>query len=108
MYTLEIRGVAVATTDADEAEAREIFLSDEFKEDIASLTADGKLIWDGEAPLTVRAATDEEKELFGDAMVDDEEDEEDEDEGASVMFLVDIDQFDEEDFDEDELDDDEA
>jgi hypothetical protein len=108
MFTLEIDGVAVAMTDADEAEAREIFDSEDFKADLADFTTDGKPVWDGKTPFTVRPATEDEEDLFDDSLeADDEDDLEDEDEdededGASVVFLVVVDQFDDEFDDEDE------
>lgn len=102
MYTLEIGGVAVAMTDADEAEAREIFLSDDFKEDLGGFTSGGKPIWDGKAAFVIRVATEEESDLFDDAMDEDEfeeeafegdEPEDDGEDGASIMFLLDVDQL---------------
>lgn len=119
MYTLEINGVAIAMTDADEAEAREIFMSDSFKDDLRQFTSGGQPIWNGASDFVVRPANDDEEDLFDDAL-DDEEDMDDEDdvdgtavateedledededdfddEGASIMFLVPIDQLDEED-----------
>ena len=102
MFTLEIDGVAVAMTDADEAEAREIFDSEDFKADLADFTTDGKPVWDGKSSFTIRPATEDEEDLFDDSLeADDDEDEEDED-GASVVFLVMVDQFDDEFDDEDE------
>jgi len=102
MFTLEIDGVAVAMTDADEAEAREIFDSEDFKADLADFTTDGKPVWDGKSPFTIRPATEDEEDLFDDSLeADEDEDEEDED-GASVVFLVMVDQFDDEFDDEDE------
>ena len=106
MFTLEIDGVAVAMTDADEAEAREIFDSEDFKADLADFTTDGKPVWDGKSPFVIRPATEDEEDLFDDSLeADDEDDLEDEDEdedGASVVFLVVVDQFDDEFDDEDE------
>jgi len=106
MYTLVIDGVAVAMTDADEAEAREIFDSEDFKADLADFTTDGKPVWNGTSPFEIRAATDEEEDLFDDSLDgdDDDEDEADdgEEDGASVVFLVVVDQFDDEFDDEDE------
>ncbi len=106
MFTLEIDGVAVAMTDADEAEAREIFDSEDFKADLAEFTTDGKPVWDGKSPFVIRPANEDEEDLFDDSHEADDEDElddEDEDEdGASVVFLVMVDQFDDEFDDEDE------
>ena len=99
MFTLEIAGIAVATTDADEEQARAIFESEDFLDDIRGFTVGGKPLWDGKAALTVRPANEEEAEAFSE--IDDiefEDDEEDDDEefdedGASIMFLVDVDQL---------------
>jgi len=104
MYTLVIDGVAVAMTDADEAEAREIFDSEDFKADLADFTSDGKPLWNGETPFEIRPATDDEEDLFDDSLEGDEEDDEDdgEEDGASVVFLVVVDQFDDDFQDEDE------
>jgi hypothetical protein len=104
MYTLVIDGVAVAMTDADEAEAREIFDSEDFKADLADFTTDGKPVWNGKTPFEVRPATEDEEDLFDDSLDGDDEDEGDEEEedGASVVFLVMVDQFDDEFDDEDE------
>lgn len=101
MYTLDIAGKPVAITDADEAQARELFNSDAFKEDIAAMESDGKPLWDGKAPLVVRKATKEETDNFEQALDDDDDEEEgdtlDEDEvGINVLFLVPVDEFDEE------------
>ena len=104
MYTLVIDGVAVAMTDADEAEAREIFDSEDFKADLADFTSDGKPLWNGETPFEIRPATEDEEDLFDDSLESDEEDEDDEEEedGASVVFLVVVDQFDDDFDDEDD------
>lgn len=119
MYTLMIDGVAIAVTDADREDAEALFSSDGFKDDLRSMTADGKPIWNGTAAFVVRAANEDETALFEDsdldedAFGDDDEDvfegeadaedlddadlDEDDDEDAyEVMFLVPVDQFPEE------------
>ena len=113
MHTLTIDGVAIAVTDADREEAEALFNSDGFQEDLKALTADGKPLWDGRAPLAVREASEDEAAMFGEIDFDDdefddedegeaidgeslgdEEDEDDEDADAfDVMFLVPLDQF---------------
>ena len=40
MFTLEIDGKPVAITDTDEAQARAIFESDKFKQDLTVLTSE--------------------------------------------------------------------
>jgi hypothetical protein len=88
MFTLEIGGNPVAITDADEAQARAIFESDEFKHDLTVLTSEGTPLWDGSAPLNVRSASQEEAAAF-EAPELDVDDEEDDD--LFVTFLVPID-----------------
>jgi hypothetical protein len=106
MFTLEIDGKAVAITNADREQAEELFQSQDFKDDLVALTSDGRPLWNGTSPLTVRPASDEETEAFDDAMAEEEEDEgeeekedqdaEDEEDSVDVMFLVDIDEDEEE------------
>lgn len=89
MFTVEIAGRAIAVTNADEAQARELIESEEFREDLTVIHSDGKPVWDGKATLDLRPATPDEEEEFEDAE-DLDEDEVDEDE-PSVVFLIDID-----------------
>jgi hypothetical protein len=92
MFTLEIAGMPIAITDADEAEARDIFDSDEFKQDLTALTSEGIPLWDGQAPLNIRAASREEITAFKAPDQDlDDDAHDDEDEGLFVTFLVPID-----------------
>jgi hypothetical protein len=94
MFTLEIGDKPIAATDADEGQARAIFESDEFKQDLTALTSDGVPLWDRQAPLTIRAASAEEIAAFEapDMDLDDDVDPEEEDEdGLFVTFLVPID-----------------
>jgi hypothetical protein len=93
MFTLEIGGNPIAITDADEAQARAIFESDAFKQDLAAMTSEGTPLWDGRAPLNVRPASQEEVAAFEapDLNVDDDFDDEGEDDGLFVTFLVPID-----------------
>ena len=101
MYTLEIAGIAIATTDADEAEAREIFESEDFLDDIRGFTSGGNALWDGASAFVIRPANEDEIDAFSEIDdleddIDGEEGDEFDEEGANIMFLVDIDQFDEE------------
>lgn len=113
MFTLEIDGTAIAVINGDEATARDLFTCDGFKEDIRSLTTAGKPIWNGTSELVIRKASEDEIEEFEDALsADDGEgdfepdehhaadaasgtDDEEEDE-ADIVFLVDIDDEDDE------------
>jgi hypothetical protein len=95
MFTVEIAGRAIAVTNADEEQARELIESEEFREDLSSIHSDGKPIWDGKAKLVLRAATLDEEEEFEDA--EDPDGDEDLEEGEpSVVFLIDIDEEDDE------------
>ena len=90
MFTVEIAGRAIAVTNADEAQARELIESEEFREDLTIIHSDGKPVWDGKASLDLRPATPDEEEEFEDADDLDDEDEAEDDE-PSVVFLIDID-----------------
>jgi len=99
MVTLEIDGKAAAVTNADEEQARELFFSESFKDDLKSFKSEGQSLWDGSAALTTRPASEHEIDAFYEAL--DEEDEVDEDDedndgdlDIDVVFLVSIDEID--------------
>jgi hypothetical protein len=108
MFTLEINGTALVVTNADEESARALLESDEFKADLKTFTSDGRPLWDGKVPLTVRPATEEEIDSFDEALNDDEyedeeededpkaanDDEEEDEEPIDIVFLVEIDEQD--------------
>ena len=100
MFTLEINGTALVVTNADEVSARALLESDEFKDDLKSFTSDGRALWDGKAPLTVRPATEDEIDSFDEALNDEEYEDEDENGGAEPQAAND----DEEDDDEEPID----
>jgi len=89
MFTLTISDKPIAITNANEEEARELLMSEDFKEDLKYLESEGAPIWDGFATLNVRPATEEEKVEFEGADFDEEEDDDEED-GPYIMFLVDV------------------
>ena len=93
MFTLEIGGKPIAITDAEETQARDIFESDEFKQDLTAMTSEGAPLWDGQAPLTIRPATQQEVAAFEapEFDVDDEDEDEDDGDGVFVTFLVPVD-----------------
>ena len=109
MFTLEIDGTAIAVINGDEATARDLFTCDGFKEDIRTMTIDGRPIWNGTSALTVRKSTEDEIEEFEDALASDdgegdfepdeqhaaEGDGSDDEDEADIVFLVDIDDEDE-------------
>ena len=98
MFTFEIGGRAIAITDADETGARNVFESDDFKHDMQHWISDGKPIWDGHAPLGMRAATPEEAAQFKGPDPYPPHGAEDDD-GPTVMLLVDA--YDPDDIEED-------
>jgi hypothetical protein len=91
MFTVEIGGRAIAVTNADEAQARELIESEEFREDLTVILSDGKPVWDGKSEIGIRAATPDEEEEFESADEGDDEEEEIDGDEPSVVFLVDID-----------------
>jgi hypothetical protein len=98
MYTLEVGGKAIAVTNADEEQARELFMSEDFKADLLSLRSESQPLWDGSAALSVRAASEDEMDAVDEVLEEEDEEEEgenDEDElGIDVVFLVEIDEAD--------------
>ena len=91
MFTLEISSTPIAITDAEEAQARQIFNSDDFKQDLSALTSEGSPLWDGQAPLHIRPASPEEIAAFEAPDEDLDDDLDDEEDGVFVTFLVPID-----------------
>src|SRR5215207_4428969 len=57
MFTLEVAGKPIAVTNASEEEARDVFESDAFREDLKTVESEGAPIWDGFATLSIRPAT---------------------------------------------------
>lgn len=101
MVTLDIAGKAVAVTNADEEQARELFLSETFKDDLKSFKSEGRPLWDGSADLTTRPASEDEVDAFYEVLDEEDEDEVEGDEDydddldIDVVFLVSIDEIDE-------------
>ena len=96
MVTLEIAGTAIAVTNADGEQARELFLSESFKQDLTSFKSEGRPLWDGSAALNVRPASEDEIDAFNEALDEEDEDDEDFDDDLDidVVFLVSIDEID--------------
>lgn len=101
MFTLEINGTAIVVTNAAENEARELLQTEDFKEDLKTLTVDGRPLWDGTSALTIRAASEDEISAFDEALDDedyeDEDPTDDDDDPIDVVFLVEVDEFGEDD-----------
>ena len=93
MFTLEIAGRPVAVTNASEEDAREVFESDVFKGDLLQIESEGAPLWDGFATLSVRPATRAEIAEFEDTPM--AEGEYVDETSPLIMFLVDIDEPDE-------------
>ena len=99
MVTLDIAGKAVAVTNADGEQARELFLSESFKQDLTSFKSEGRSLWDGSAALSVRPASEDEIDAFNEALdeedeVDEDDEDDDDDLDIDVVFLVSIDEID--------------
>jgi hypothetical protein len=92
MFTLEISGKPVAVTNASADEARELFGSGAFKEDLMTLESEGAPLWDGYASLTIRPATPEETTAFESAATEENDtpDGLDDEPEPMVLFLVDV------------------
>ena len=75
MFTLEIDGVAIAVINGSEEVANDLFTCDGFKDDIQTMKSDGKVLWNGTSPLKIRAATEDEIEIFEDALAEDDSEE---------------------------------
>jgi hypothetical protein len=107
MFTLEVGGQPIAVIDAEEVEARRVVESKAFRDDLQRLQTDGKPLWDGQAALKLRPATEAEMTAFDDSDdilegVDpgDEDDaapEEEDGEEMEVVFLVPLDEGEDED-----------
>ncbi|ACA20896.1 conserved hypothetical protein [Methylobacterium sp. 4-46] len=108
MFTLEINGTPVAVIRATETQARELLDVEGFKDDLRTMTTEGRPLWSGEdSALKLRPSTEDEVDTFDEAMEEDEEfDEEPDDSGATaasgtsdeeepddvdILFLIDID-----------------
>lgn len=94
MFTLEIAGKAVAVTNADGDQAQELFLSESFKEDLTAFKCEGHPLWDGAAALTIRPASESEIDAFNEALDEDDDEDYDDDLDIDVVFLVSIDEID--------------
>ena len=108
MFTLEIKGKAIAVIDSDEERARDLADDDAFQDDLRSMESNGEKLWNGSDELVIRPASESEIEASEAAMDDwDEEEEdgedqvEDEEPGSDIalVFLVPLD----EDFEEGDL-----
>jgi hypothetical protein len=91
MFTLEIQGRPVAVLNLpNAADAEELLGDKEFRKDLTALQYEGRPLWDGQALLSLRETTADERAEFERFLADEEDASEDDDEGGFVMFLVDV------------------
>ena len=91
MFTLEIGGRPVAVLNLPTAADAEELLGDkEFRRDLTALQYEGRPLWDGQALMSLREATADERAEFELFLADEEGASEDDEEGGFVMFLVDV------------------
>ena len=90
MFTLEVAGKPIAVTNASEDDARHVFESDAFREDLKTVESERAPIWDGFATLSIRPATRDDIAAFESTPMG--EGEQVEEDVPMIMFLVDIDE----------------
>jgi hypothetical protein len=89
MFTLTISDKPIAVTNADEDEARDLFMSEDFKQDLKTLESEGAPLWDGFATLSIRPASEPEIAEF-EATDEDEESADVKEDTPLIMFLVEV------------------
>jgi hypothetical protein len=98
MFTLTISDKPIAVTNANEDQARDVLMSEDFKQDLKVLESEGEPLWDGVATLSVRPASAPEIVEF-DATDENKGSAGIEDDAPLILFLVDINDPDEPDED---------
>lgn len=98
-FTVEIAGRPIAAFRAADLDtATELFTDEDFREDLTALESAGTPLWDGEAAISLREATAAERQEVDEANEEDDGLSEDEDE--FIVFLVDVDETEEDDEDD--------
>lgn len=101
-FTIEIGGKAIACFRSENDEDAKHFLeAEDFREDLTILESQGKPVWDGVAPITLRKATAEEASEVEHAYEFDDDPSRTVDD-EFVVFLIPISDMDDEDEDETE------
>jgi hypothetical protein len=96
IFVLEIKGKAILAFDADDAdEARDYAQSTEEHEDMMELTSNGAPLWNGKDAIGVRPASDAEAAQFEEQREEDWEDEPHADREDFIVYLVPLDESDE-------------
>ena len=103
IFVLEIKGTAILAFEADDLdEARAYAESAGEEEDLTELTSNGKPLWNGSDPITVRSATDDEAGLFEEERAEDWEDEPHTDAEDFMIYLVPLDESEDDDEEDEE------
>jgi hypothetical protein len=93
IFVLEIKGAAILAFEADNLDdARAYAESTEEREDLMELTSNRVPLWNGVDDIGVRAATDAEADLFEESRAEDWEDEPHADAEDFEVFLVPLDE----------------
>ena len=101
IFVLEIKGTPVLAFDADTLEEANAYAASAGEEqDLEELTSNGEPLWNGEDPITVRTATEDEAGLFEEVRAEDWEEEPHADAEDFIVYLVPLDDLDEEDDEE--------
>ena len=97
IFVLEIKGTAVLAFEADNMDdARAYAESAAEEEDLTELTSNGAPLWNGTDAIAVRPATDAERDLFEESREEDWEDEPHADGEDFIVYLVPLDEPEEE------------
>jgi hypothetical protein len=93
IYVLEIGTTAILAFEADNMDDARAYAEDaEELEDLAELTSNGAPLWNGKDVISVRLATDAEKDLFEAQRAADWEDEPHADPEDFLVYLVPLDE----------------
>jgi hypothetical protein len=96
IFVLQIKGKAVLAFEADSLEDAQAYAKDADElEDLKELTSNGAPLWNGTDAIDVRAATDDEADLFEEEREEDWEDEPHADAEDFMVYLVPLDEPDE-------------
>ena len=97
IFVLEIRGTAILAFEADDPDqARAYAGSAEMRDELTELTANGVPLWNGKDTVNVRSASEAEADLFEERRGEDWEEEPHADPEDFVVYLVPLDEPEEE------------
>lgn len=96
IFVLEVNGTPTLAFEADDMDdANAYAASEEVREDLTELTSNGAPLWNGKDATKLRTATEAEEDLFEEQRGEDWEEEPHADPEDFVVFLVPIDEPDE-------------